>query len=234
MSSTPPALDLVKVRGLSFYTRPGSSDIKAIKEVVEKRAYARKHFPLDGFQWIDLGANIGAFTVLLAAQGATVHAYEPDPDSFDLLKQNVTLNGLDHRVHLHQAAVVWDERTEVTLHVNGRKKNFWRNSILKPWQGGSTVQVPAVHVRDVLLPGADVKMDVEGAEMPLLEALETRPGRRLVLEWSFDVDASIPRFKAIVKKLQGWYSSVVYGRFDETRPTWPAEWFPPAKTIWCT
>jgi FkbM family methyltransferase len=48
---------------------------------------------------VDVGANFGYYTVLTAeAAGATgvVHAFEPDPDAFKLLTDNVALNGLDN------------------------------------------------------------------------------------------------------------------------------------------
>ena len=56
---------------------------------------------------------------------------------------------------------------------------------------------------------------------------------RMVFEWSFDIDASIPRFRAVAAKLLGHYGSVVYGKFDEAQPKWRGEWFPPCRTVWC-
>jgi FkbM family methyltransferase len=53
---------------------------------------------------VDVGANFGYYTVLTAvAAGATgvVHAFEPDPDAFKLLTENVALNALD-RVRLYE------------------------------------------------------------------------------------------------------------------------------------
>lgn len=51
---------------------------------------------------IDCGANVGDYTLLLAASGATVHAYEPDPVAFDVLSSRL---GTFPNVHLHQLAV---------------------------------------------------------------------------------------------------------------------------------
>jgi hypothetical protein len=60
---------------------------------------------------LDLGANRGDFTKAMAARGATVHAYEPDPDTFARLQAAV---GQLPNVKLHQAAVGAREGT-VTL-----------------------------------------------------------------------------------------------------------------------
>jgi FkbM family methyltransferase len=221
-------------RTLVFYVRQGSSDEKTLKEVVLKRSYARRDFPTeqaDG-EWLDLGANIGAFTVLVASAGSSVRAYEPDPASFELLKMNVDANGLSERVKLYNKAVVADERKTVTFYVNSAKKNYWRNSIVKPWRGGYSLEVEAVRFDKVIVREHATKMDIEGAEMPILEAMTKFPDR-LVFEWSFDIDRSIPRFTNVIAKLRKAYGNVVYGKFDETQKAWKGEWFPPCRTVWC-
>jgi FkbM family methyltransferase len=48
---------------------------------------------------IDVGANIGAFTLLIADMGCTVHAFEPIPETFCRLKKNLKFN--DKLVHAH-------------------------------------------------------------------------------------------------------------------------------------
>lgn len=56
---------------------------------------------------VDIGANIGYFTVLFAAAvGPTgrVLAIEPDPENLKLLKENVRLNGLGAQVTVMRAA----------------------------------------------------------------------------------------------------------------------------------
>ena len=57
---------------------------------------------------VDVGANLGYFTVLTAAQagpGGRVHAFEPDPANFALLAANVALNGLADRCTLSPLAL---------------------------------------------------------------------------------------------------------------------------------
>src|SRR5512133_1705174 len=43
---------------------------------------------------IDIGANVGSFTCFIASMGHTVHAFEPIPETFLRLKDNVKHNGL--------------------------------------------------------------------------------------------------------------------------------------------
>lgn len=218
--------------GYRFLVRPGSSDEKAIKEVVTRRSYFRHGIEIrPGETWVDLGANIGTFAVMAARRGAHVIAYEPDPDSAALAAANATLNGVE--VEVRQAGVATSDG-EATLHVNGARKNYWRNSLVKSWRGGSERTVPIVDYRTAIPPGANVKMDIEGSEFAILEALDFDTIGDLVFEWSFDIDRSIPRFAAVIARLRGRYPSVVYSKFDETLPEWPGSWFPPCRTVWCT
>jgi FkbM family methyltransferase len=56
----------------------------------------------DGGLFVDVGANVGAYTIWAAELGADVIALEPAPDTFSLLVENVALNG--YKVETVQAA----------------------------------------------------------------------------------------------------------------------------------
>lgn len=49
---------------------------------------------------VDVGANIGWYTIYAARRGAYVYAFEPCPEVFGLLKKNVEQNSLSHQVSL--------------------------------------------------------------------------------------------------------------------------------------
>ena len=58
--------------------------------------------------FVDVGANIGYFSLLAASvvgeQGA-IFAFEPDPDNYRLLLANAELNGMEHRIAAVEAAL---------------------------------------------------------------------------------------------------------------------------------
>jgi FkbM family methyltransferase len=56
---------------------------------------------------LDIGANLGYFTVLAArhAPRGLVRSFEPDPGNFRMLSVNIALNGLQDRVEAHNLAV---------------------------------------------------------------------------------------------------------------------------------
>jgi FkbM family methyltransferase len=47
----------------------------------------------DGGLFLDVGANVGTYTIWAAEQGAEVIALEPAADTFGLLEENIALNG---------------------------------------------------------------------------------------------------------------------------------------------
>ena len=59
----------------------------------------------NGDLMVDVGANIGAFTLLAASTGAQVMAMEPSPDNMKHLEQHVSHNGLEQQVNLLQIGI---------------------------------------------------------------------------------------------------------------------------------
>lgn len=222
----------MKIASYKFHVRENSSDEKAIDEVLIRNSYRRKDFPITDSFWIDLGANIGVFSVLAAKCGAEVEAYEPDPESFELLKLNVECNGLADKVKIFNKGVVVGDPSSMEFHINSANKNYWRNSFVKKWRGGETKIVETINYRNVIRSDVSLKMDIEGSEMKIIEDMEIFPSR-FVFEWSFDIDRSIPRFNAAIKKLSKIYNRVYFRKFDHTILEWPGSWFPPAVMVWC-
>jgi FkbM family methyltransferase len=58
----------------------------------------------DGGLFIDVGANIGTYTLWAAELGAEVIAVEPAADTYALLLENIALNGYDRVTAVHAAA----------------------------------------------------------------------------------------------------------------------------------
>lgn len=127
---------------------------------------------------IDCGANVGRYTRLLARNGAEVHAFEPDPVAFEALgramagHQNVTLHraavGAEAgRVTLYRAAAFAEDPVEhsVSSSVFADKGNV---------DAAAAVEVEQIDLAEFLsrFPRvALLKLDIEGAEVPVLERL---------------------------------------------------------------
>lgn len=134
---------------------------------------------------LDCGANVGAVTGPLAETGATVHAFEPDPFAFAKLSERVA--GMENVV-LHNAAV---GVAAGKVHLM-RAANFDANPMAGSVKStvitggrnideaqGATIEVAMIALPDLIREiAADkgevafLKMDIEGAELALLEHMQ--------------------------------------------------------------
>jgi FkbM family methyltransferase len=215
--------------GLKFYYRPNTSDIKTIMEVVERGVYEKKYFKIEPKEhWVDLGGNIGAFTLLALHKGATVDVYEADNEHCELIKMNLKLNGF--QANVINKAVVHDHNKEIYLNIQ-KNGNTWRNSIIKKWNGGKK-KVECVNIESVLNKVVCCKMDIEGAEMLILENLKSMP-KKMVYEWSFDIDDNIDRYRNVLKKMISNYANVKHNSIKDEHKIWQKGWFPPCRNVYC-
>jgi FkbM family methyltransferase len=218
-----------KKTGLKFYYRPNTSDIKTIIEVVERGVYEKKYFKIQkGEHWVDLGGNIGAFTLLALSKGATVDVYEADNEHCELIKMNLALNELTANVI--NKAVVHDDTKEIYLNIQ-KNGNTWRNSIVKNWGGGKK-KIECINIETILNNNVCCKMDIEGSEMLILETIKSMP-KKIVYEWSFDIDDNIDRYRNVLKKMISNYENVKHNSIKDEHKIWQKAWFPPCRNVYC-
>lgn len=219
--------------GIKFIARRETSDMKTFEEVVVRDVYQKKGNKIrKGEHWIDCGGNVGAFALLACSKGARVTVYEPDPYNCKMIEKNLKLNNFEADIVC--AGLVHNETKRAKLYV-GNNGNVWRNSMFKNWNGKG-LKVDCVNFDEVVPDGACVKMDIEGAEMPILEST-TRKFKKLVFEWSFDIDPSLPRFWNVMDKLSQQYKIASIGNTARIKTrdydTWQKSWFPACTNVFC-
>lgn len=152
--------------------------IPQIYERHERQLFCQALRP--GCTVLDLGANIGIYTLLAAKRRARVFAVEPDPNNAQLLRHHVSINGFDSTVTIFAVAAS-DHEHRVGLHRNPTNS------------GGSTVisgdEVQARTLDSLNLPSIDLcKMDIEGSETAALrgmrETLQRSPSMKLLIEYN--------------------------------------------------
>lgn len=127
---------------------------------------------------IDCGANRGLYTEKFAARGARTHAFEPDPWSFARLSERMAADPGD--IHLRNAAV-GTKAGHITFYRDAgfddapRKASLASSIYPRADRPQQAIDVETVDFL-AFLRGLDrdiaiIKMDIEGAEVPLLEAL---------------------------------------------------------------
>jgi FkbM family methyltransferase len=124
--------------------------------------------------YLDIGANIGLTTIPVARNRQVFcHAFEPDPDSFDLLQENVGHNA-GSNVQLHNVAL-FSDTTSLTLALSAenRGNHMIQHGIPKrsslPFRDRETIDVRGERLDGILdlgrleMPLA-IKIDAEGSE----------------------------------------------------------------------
>lgn len=154
------------------------------------------HFLREGDLFVDVGANVGCYTVLASAEiGARTIAIEPVPSVFQGLAANVELNNIGALVQAHNiglgrepGSARFTTSLDTANHVAAEGES-----------GGITVRIGTL---DVILERCDprlMKIDVEGFETEVLDGGPVTMAR--------------PSLKALIVELNG--QGKRYGRDDE-------------------
>ena len=132
----------------------------------------------------DCGANVGDVTAQLVATGAQVHAFEPDPVAYAKLTERF---GERENLNLYNVAVATENgiahlRRAADFRADPEARTT-RSSILsggKKMNDGALLQIEAISlpevIRDVVREHGEiafVKLDIEGAELAILEAMDS-------------------------------------------------------------
>ena len=128
---------------------------------------AIERFARPGMVMLDLGANVGFYTLALsrlAGDAGRVFAFEPDASNMIQLRRHVALNQLTNTVVVQMAVAARTELVGFTPGESGETGHI----------GGEDYLVPATSLDELIATGAIsepdvVKMDVEGAEASVLE-----------------------------------------------------------------
>jgi FkbM family methyltransferase len=227
---------------LPFLIRPDSSDAAAVEEVVTKHTYRKGFAGTDyvfnvapGERWLDLGANIGTFSVWAAAQGCQVVAFEPERITFRVLQKNVAaFHGVTPQRYAVVSGQFHHENDGKAVLSLGHKGSEWRNTLMKK-KSELAQEVPTVPIGLALRsfgPFDGIKADIEGAELAMFDdpawlgQLREAGVRKMVFEYHFDIDRDVARFRQRMAKL-----GERFGAIPEDAVTY--DWFPPSRIVYC-
>lgn len=213
----------VRVGGFDLWIRKepraGQWDLEVTEPILAGDEYELEPLISSGHElrWVlDIGAHIGSFALRIKNHWpqARIIAAEPDPDSAALLRKNVEGlpgvfahevavlgNGGSRRVHLRQAGRANSDRNAAASSVKEVIDSFDEGAL------SATTTVDAIGIVELISqydsPVIDLlKLDCEGAEGPILEALAATDLMKSVRwirgEWHFH--ATIPRIEAALAK----------------------------------
>jgi len=142
---------------------------------------------------IDVGANIGYFTGLLAARAHQVIALEPSPQVLGLLGENIARWENASRVRLdRRAASRADGVATVSLPADHRENHGL--ATLEQTSSSVTYDVETVRLDEIIdrRPVGVLKIDVEGHEMAVLEGASQSLAKGLIRDILFEEHEPLP------------------------------------------
>ena len=161
---------------------------------------------------IDVGANIGANTLPLAAKHPQIkfHCYEPHPEIFARLKSNIKLNNFKNVEPVNSAV---SNSTEKSLKFYAQKsaENMGRSSLKlnSDIKDHDEITVPTISIDDTFADSSDpvllIKIDTQGTELEVLQSAEKtiekfRPTILFELEDRYILDSERDLAKKTLKK----------------------------------
>ncbi len=174
------------------YVRPQTGDLATLSGSSEPQTV--KWFRVeDGETVVDVGANIGRYSLIAARSASRVIAIEPVPSNFSMLKENIKLNRFSHVIGLNIA--VSDRAGQRNMYLTG-EANATKSSLDEEWSRGvgrtdaiEVVRVDSDTLDNVVgrlgITSLDwLKVDVEGHEVHVLRGaqLTLQRTKRLIIE----------------------------------------------------
>jgi FkbM family methyltransferase len=158
-----------------------------------------------GDLFLDVGANIGSYSVLAAELGAEVIAIEAADDTFALLEENISLNG--YQISAVRAAA--GPRCGTARFTSGL-------DCVNRFDSAGEAETVMVTIDSVIgsRAAAGMKIDVEGFELEVLrgctQALAARRIALIQLEWNATCEAALGTDRQPVADLLATYGYALY------------------------
>lgn len=158
--------------GSRFHVR-SAMDVWVVKETCLDRQYERESVQIEnGWTVLDIGAALGDFSICVARRNPNclVYAYEPFPESFDLLQLNIKLNKIQNVRAFPYAVGARDGAAFLRV---SSKEAVRHSTVTGQVDGKNAVAVEAVSLNEVFVQNGIVtcdylKADCEGAEYDIL------------------------------------------------------------------
>jgi len=186
-----PSKSVIEVEGSKMYVNPRAKGPMrtAFRGYVRSRGKEKlttqlfKQAVKEGGTVVDMGANIGYFTLLaarLAGKEGKVYAFEPEPHNYEMILKNLALNGYENVVPMQKA--VSNAAGTVKLYVSSKDvgahtlRQHHDKRQFDEKESGEFVEVEAVipdeFFKDKKHPIDVIKMDIEGAEMAAISGMD--------------------------------------------------------------
>lgn len=168
--------------GLLIKVRTNTSDSVMVREVFIHKPYDFKLGEINNkeeINIIDIGAAIGEYSLYAANKypNSKIYSFEPFPESFDLLKENIKLNNYNNQIFPFNIAVSDNSKGEVlSISKFGNQDNSTHNPVNGSYK--SSIKTSSTTINEIILKNnldevEILKLDCEGAEWKILFCSDT-------------------------------------------------------------
>lgn len=194
-------------QSLAWICESGKEATEIFNEVVRDNIYQIYPENIKGRCVIDIGANIGTFSMLAANYGAAkVVAVEPVSSTYNTLLNNLSKAKVDNVVVPQKAVVLNEEGKKISIGLNDK---CGHNSLYK--SGNGQEEVSSVTLKNLLnmVDGDDVflKIDCEGSEYDILMNMSKEDMDRistLAIEVHLDLHPTYKGLEVIEEKIKSF------------------------------
>jgi FkbM family methyltransferase len=184
-----------------FFTRKGTLDFQFANIAYEwnVKKFLNQHYKnYDVF--IDIGANIGTYAILMANRGLRVIAFEPVADNFRALHINLLINNMQNKVAFfnvgldetdREADFIFDPVNTGASHLASNIKEEGMHTTVRLKTLDQMIEPLNIHPDDKVL----MKIDAEGMEVNVIKGASAFLGRQnhvlMILESVHSTEESI-------------------------------------------
>jgi len=176
--------EIIHRSGIVIKVRPHTDDLKIVKSNFVTQHYFKDYIPIPkGSIVVDVGAHIGAFSVMVARKAHRVLAFEPEPGNFQMLKKNKEVNHFEN-VSIFEMAVSGScGYQDINVYSKGSTGNhslYQGSTKGAEKQRVQTISLDEIIRREALNRIDFLKMDCEGAEHDILRYMSFDTARKIM------------------------------------------------------
>ena len=155
--------------GMKFNVREDTLDEWIVDEVLLPTNYLMPLMVVAKDIVLDIGMNIGVFSVWAASRGAKVIGYEPEKENYDLAVSNMDINGFSGELFKKGVS---DEDKTISLYLNEKKNRGQHQTTYV--KGRRSVDIECVGINSILekYKPTKIKIDCEGEEYKIIKAVK--------------------------------------------------------------
>jgi FkbM family methyltransferase len=205
---------IVTCKGFNFKIRKNKIDAFTVNEVF-KCGYL-KHLKLDKQDIVlDIGMNIGVFSVIASRHCEKVIGFEPDIENYNLAKTNLELNNINN-VEIFNSAIT-DKNEQINLYLNSGVCSDCHTTY--PVRGRQSVIVDAKGINNVIedFNPTKLKIDCEGEELNFMQIANLNNIKAISMEVHFSLSKrdKHERYYKMLKNIENNLTNVKYPKVQD-------------------